>query len=181
MQNIMKKLILGIAVVAFSLNAQAQNQNVTNVSKTTVTTVKDSDGEKKLVKDENIKEVQNIEFQNAESNALNKDMKASPVQVTSTVQITGPDGRTRTVDADRSAYYSIGGDKYQVTVDNIGYTMMDGKGKRAGVLRQTANNSYIYRTKDKTAVGWFDANGNLVLQTYNDKTDSFTTETYTRN
>lgn len=177
----MKTIILGIAIAAFSIHAQGQNQNVTNISKTTTTTVKDSDGEKQLVKKENTKEVQNIEFENADSNALNKSVQPSPVQVTSTVQITGPDGNTRTVDVDRSAYYSVGGDKYQVTVDNTGYTMMDQKGKRAGVLRQTGNNSYIYRTKDKTAVGWFDNNGNLILQTYDDKSDSFKTETYTKN
>jgi hypothetical protein len=177
----MKTLILGMALAAFTLNVQAQNTNVTDVSKTTTTTVKDSDGEKKLVTKQNTQEVQNIELQNADSKELNKDMKASPVQVTSTTQITGPDGRIRTVDVDRSAYYSVGGSKYQVTVDNTGYSMLDPKGKRAGVLRQLGNNSYIYRTKDQTSYASFDANGNLVLQTYDDKTDTFNTTTYTRN
>ncbi len=177
----MKRIILGIAIAAFAMNAQAQNQNVTDVSKTTVTTVKDSDGEKKLVKQENIQEKQNIEFQNAESNALNKDMKATPVQVTSTTQITGPDGKTRTVDVDRSAYYSIGGDKYQIKPDNTGYTMTDPKGKRTGLLRQMGNNTYIYRANGQTSYASFDANRNLVIQTYDDKTDTFTTTTYMRN
>ena len=177
----MKALILGIALTAFTFSAQAQNKNVTDVSKTTVTTVKDSDGEKKLVKNENTQEVQNIEFQNAESNQLNKDMAASPVQVTSTTKITGPDGRTRTVDVDRSAYYSVGGAKYQVTVDNTGYTLMDASGKRAGLLRQLGNNSYIYRANNQTSYASFDANGNLVVQSYDDKTDTFTTTTYSKN
>lgn len=180
----MKILVTGIAAMLFTLNAQAQNQNVTNVSKTTVTTVKDSDGEKKLVKDETIKEVQNIEFQNPESSALNKDMKASPVQVTSTVQITGPDGRTRMVDVDRSAYYSKGGgDKYRVMIDNTGYTVVDPKGKKAGLLRQMTSspNTYIYRSKNRTSIGYFNENGDLVLETYDDKTDQMTVETYKRN
>jgi len=177
----MKALILGIALTAFTFGAQAQNKNVTEVSKTTVTTVKDSDGEKKLIKNENTQEVQNIELQNAESNQLNKDMKATPVQVTSTTTITGPDGRSRTVDVDRSAYYSIGGAKYQVKVDNTGYTMMDTSGKRAGVLRQLGNNSYIYRANNQTSYASFDANGNLVVQSYDDKSDTFTTTTYTKN
>lgn len=177
----MKTLISGIAIAAFALNVQAQNTNVTDISKTTVTTVKDSEGEKKLVKQENVQEKQNIEFQNAESNQLNKDMKASPVQVTATTTITGPDGKSRTVDVDRSAYYSIGGDKYQVKVDNTGYTMTDPKGKRAGLLRQMGNNTYIYRANNQTSYASFDANGNLVVQSYDDKTDTFTTTTYTRN
>jgi hypothetical protein len=178
----MKNLITGMAAALFAFTAQAQNQNVTNVTKTTTTTVKDSDGQKTLVKNQNTSEVQNIELQNAESKELNKDMKASPVQVTSTTQITGPDGRTRTVDVDRSAYYSLGASKYQVSVDNSGYTLMDQGGKKAGLLRQMSSpNTYIFRTKDKTSVGHFDSNGNLVLETYDDKTDKITVETFMRN
>jgi hypothetical protein len=178
----MKATILTIAAALVGFGALAQNQNVTNVTKTTVTTVKDSDGEKKLVRDENVKTVQNIEFQNAESKALNKDVKPSPVQVTSTVEITGPDGRKRTVDVDRSAYYSLGSDRYKMTIDNTGYTLLDPKGQRAALLRHmSVPNSYIYRTKDKTSVGHFDSNGNLILETYDDKTDRVTVETFTRN
>ena len=108
-------------------------------------------------------------------------MKASPVQVVSTTTITGPDGKSRTVDVDRSAYYSIGGSKYQVKPDNTGYTMTDATGKRAGLLRQMGNNTYIYRANNNTSYASFDANGNLVVQTYDDKTDTFTTTIYSKN
>lgn len=177
----MKTIITSIAIVALALNVQAQNKNVTDISKTTVTTVKDSDGEKQLVKKEETKEVQNIEFQNADSKELNKDMKATPVEVVSTTTVTGPDGKSRQVDVDRSAYYSIGGNKYQVKVDNTGYTMTDAKGKRSGLLRQMGNNVYIYRTNNQTSYASFDNSGNLVVQTYDDKSDTFTTTTYTKN
>lgn len=177
----MKALLFTIAALAFASGANAQNTNVTDISKTTVTTVKDSDGEKKIITKEDVKEKQNIEFQNAESGELNKDMKATPVQVTETVTVTGPDGKTRVVDVDRSAYYSIGGAKYKVSPDNTGYTMTDAAGKRAGLLRQMGNNTYIYRTGDQTSYASFDNAGNLVIQTYDDKTDSFTKTIYTKN
>jgi hypothetical protein len=177
----MKTLIVSIAAMLFNLNGQAQNKNVTQTSNSTVTTVKDSDGEKKMVKTQNVNEVQNVELENASSNALNKDVKASPVQVTASTTITAPDGSTRVVDVDRSAYYSLGGTKYQVAIDNTGYSVMTDNNKRAGVLRRLSNNSYIYKTGDKTSVGYFDANGNLVLETYDDKTDRITVETYQRN
>ena len=177
----MKTIVSAIAISAFFVNVQAQNTNVTDISKTTVTTVKDSEGEKKLIKNENIKEKQTIEFQNAESNQLNKDMKASPVQVVATTTITGPDGKTRTVDVDRSAYYSIAGNKYQIKPDNTGYTVTDPKGKRAGLLRQLGNNVYIYRANNQTSYASFDESGNLVVHNYDDKSDTFTTTTYTRN
>ncbi len=178
----MKTFIIGIAAALFCVNASAQNRNVTDVSKTTTTTIKDSEGEKQLVKTQNTKEVQNVELQDANSPALNKDVKPSPVQVTSTTQVTMPDGTTRTVDVDRSAYYSLGGSRYKVSMDNSGYSLNEGTtGKRAGVLRRTSNNNYIYRSKDKTSFGYFDANGNLVLETYDDKSDKVIVETYTRN
>jgi hypothetical protein len=154
---------------------------VTDISTKKVTTIKDSEGEKKVVTQQNTTEKQNIEFQNANTNELNKDMAASPVQVTSTVTVTGPDGKTRMVDVDRSAYYSVGGAKYQVKPDNTGYTMVDATGKRAGLLRQLGNNTYIYRANNSTSYASFDANGNLVIQTYDDKNDTFTTTTYIRN
>lgn len=163
------------------LMVSAQNTNVTDVSKKTVVTVKDSEGEKKLVKNENTKEVQNVEFHDADSKALNKDVKPSPVQVTATTTVTAPDGTTRTVDVDRSAYYSLGGNRMRFAIDPAGYTVTNEKGKREALLRRAGNNSYIYRTKDKTSIGYFDTNGNFVLESYDDKTDKVTTEVYTRN
>lgn len=176
----MKTTSLLLTALLFGFAAQAQNQNVTNVTKTTVTTVKDSDGEKQIVKKQDVQEVQNIELQNAESKELNKDLKQTPVQVTSTTQITNPDGSTRTVDIDRSSYYEAGGQKYQVKLDAQGYTMTSPGSKKPALLRKTSTNSYIYRTKDKTSIGYFDTNGNLILETYDDKTDKVSIETFTR-
>ena len=45
-------------------------------------------------------------------------------------------------------------------------------------LRRTSNNNYIYKNKDKFSVGYFNADGNLVLETYDEKTDKITIETY---
>ncbi|MET0759174.1 MAG: hypothetical protein ABWZ56_02055 [Flavobacterium sp.] len=174
----MKTIVLGMAAFLFSLNIQAQNQNVKTEVKTTTTTVKDSEGEKKLVKKEKVQEIQNIELKDAESKVLNKEMKETPVQVTATTEVTA-DGVTRVIDVDRSAYYNLDGNKYQVSVDKSGYTMFSPTGKKAAVLRKTSNNNYIYKTKNNTSYGYFDANGNLVLETYDDKTDKVTVTTYT--
>ncbi|MFV8375470.1 hypothetical protein [Flavobacterium sp. LB1P62] len=172
----MKTIILGTAAFLLSLTIQAQNQNVKSEVKTTITKVKDSEGEKQLIKTQEIKEVQNIELKNADSNVLNKEVKESPVQVTATTAITS-DGITK-VNVDRSAYYNLNGKKYQFTTDNSGYTLYSPNSKKAAILRRTSNNNYIYKSKNKTSYGYFDANGNLVLESYDDKTDKVTTETY---
>lgn len=176
----MKTIFFSIAVFLLSIQQQAQNTNVTDVTKTTITTVKDSDGEKQIIKKQEVQEVQNIEFQNADSNALNKDMKTTPIQVTSTTQITNPDGTTRTVDIDRSSYYQANGKQYEVKLDAAGYTISSAQSKKPALLRKTSTNSYIYSTKYKTAIGYFDTNGNLILETYDSKTDKVMVETFVK-
>ncbi len=173
----MKTILFGISVLLCSFTSSAQNKNVQETTKTTVTTVKASDGEKTFVKNENVKEVQNIELKEPQANTLNIEMKESPVSVTATTQITNPDGSTRTVDVDRSSYYASNGNQCKLALDASGYTMSSGNSKPA-LLRKTSTNSYIYRAKNKTAIGYFDTNGNLVLETYDDKSDRVTVETY---
>lgn len=175
--NIMKTILFGISVIMCTLSSQAQNKNVQETTKSTVTTIKTSEGEKKFVKSENTTEVQNIELKDANPNTLNIEMKDSPVSVTSTTQITNPDGTTRTVDVDRSSYYTYNDRKYKLALDASGYTMSNGNEKPA-LLRKTTTNSYIFRAKNKTAIGYFDTNGNLVLETYDDKSDKVSVETY---
>ena len=115
----MKTILVSCMTLLFAMSIQAQNKNVTDIQKTTVTTVKDSDGEKKILKTQEVQEVQNIELQDADSKALNKDVKQTPVQVTSRTTVTNPDGSTRTVDVDRSAYYDYKGQNYQLKLATL--------------------------------------------------------------
>nr|WP_315207852.1 hypothetical protein [uncultured Flavobacterium sp.] len=173
----MKTIILGMAAFLFTVNIQAQNKNVKSEVKTTVTTVKNSDGQKKSVKTQEVKEIQKIELKDAESNALNKERKETPVEVTAITSITA-NGVTNIVDVDRSAYYDLNGEKYEVKLAESGYTIYQPNAEKAAVLRKTSNNNYIYSSKNKTSYGYFDANGNLVLESYDDKTDKITVETF---
>ncbi|MFT3793150.1 hypothetical protein [Flavobacterium sp.] len=177
----MKRLILGAAAILFAFSAQAQNTNVTETSKTTVTTVKDSDGEKQVVKEQKTTEAQDIKFKDTQGDPLNKEMANTPTQVTTTTQITNPDGSTRTVNVDRSAVYtSESGQKYTMALDPMGYRVTSESLKKPALLRMTSTNSYIYRSKDQTAVGYFDTKGDFVLETYDDKSDKVKVEKFTR-
>lgn len=166
-----------MAAFLFSLNIQAQNKNVKTEVKTNITTIKDSQGEKKLVETKEVKEVQNLELNDADSNVLNKDIKESPVEVTATTKITA-DGVTKVIDVDRSAYYELEGTKYQVSSDNKGYSVFMPDGKKSAILRKTSNNNYIYKAGNITSFGHFNSDGNMILETYDDKTDTITITTY---
>ena len=174
----MKTIILSFAALVITLNTSAQIQNVTEVSKTTITTTKDSDGEKQSIKKQDVKEVQNVELQNPNSDALNKDMKLTPVAVISKTQIINPDGSTRTVDIDRSSYYESNGKKVQLSLDSNGYFMVMPETRTRTLLRKTSTNSYILKSKNKFAIGYFDVNGNLIIESYDDKSDRVNVETF---
>lgn len=174
----MKTIIFSALTLLCFINGQSQNKNVQETTKTTVTTVKTNDGEKKFVKNESVQEVQNIELKDEKANTLNIDSKSSPVTVTTSTSITNPDGTTRTVDVDRSSYYLSNGVKYKLNLDASGYTISNGNNKPA-LLRKTSTNSYIFRSKNKTAIGYFDTSGNLIVEVYDDKSDKVTVEKYT--
>lgn len=175
----MKSIVMALALLFTTSTIIAQNKNVKDETKTTVTTVKTSDGEKKFVKKENTREVQNIELKDQEVKNINMDVKPSEVMVQKTTTITNPDGSTRTVDLDRSSYYMLDGKKYQVSLDSKGYRILSADNKNEAFLRKTTTNSFIYRSKQKTAIGYFDTEGNLILETYDPKSDTITYEKYT--
>jgi hypothetical protein len=166
----MKNLIVTVSLILFTSYGFAQIKNVKTEEKTTVKTIKDSDGEKKIVKKEEIKEIQNIEFEKESEKTLNKEMMQTPVEVTSTTKVS-VDGVTRSIDVDRSAYYNLNGRKYEVAIDKAVYNLNDTNGENLGILRKTSNNNYIYIEKKKVSFGYFDNEGNLILETYDTKND----------
>ena len=174
----MKVLVLSMFAILLSINSQAQNTNVKSEVKTTTKTIKDNKGEKKIVKTEEIKEVQKIKLEEAKPNTLNIPMKDDQkVDVTKKTQV-AVDGVTQSIDVDRSAYYTLNGQKYQVAIDKGGYVMAFPDSADRAVLRRTSNNNYIFKNKDKLSVGYFDAEGNLVVETYDEKTDTVVLEKY---
>lgn len=174
----MKSLMLSLFTILLSFGSQAQNTNTKAEVKTVTTTIKDSKGEKKIVKSEEIKEVQNIELEEAKPNTLNIPIKESPVAVTTKTKVV-VNGETKSEIVNHSAYYSMGGANYQIKSDRMGYVMTNPNNQNLSLLRKTSNNNYIFKNKDKFSVGYFDADGNLVLETYDEKTDSVVLEKYT--
>ena len=176
----MKNMMTIALALLLTVGLQAQNKNVTDVTKKTVTTIKDSDGQKQVVKEQKIQQSQNIELENADSKALNKDIKNSPVEILSTTTVTNPDGTTRTVEIDRSSAYQFNGIDYMLSLDPSGYVVMDKNNQKIGILRATTTNSYIFKGKDSISIGYFDVDGNLVLETYDEASDIVTTRTFAR-
>ena len=170
----MKSVIL--CTIAFLFSIQIEAQNTQTEVKTKTTTVKDSDGTHKTVKTEVIKKEQKVQLGEEKVGTKNIPTVDSPVEVTKTTKITNPDGTTRTVDVDRSSYYESNGKIYKLDLDASGYIITQGEMK--ALLRKTSTNSYIFRSDNRTAIGYFDINGDLVIEVYDDKLDIVNIEKY---
>ncbi len=155
----------------------SQNINSKSEVKTVTTTIKDSKGEKVIVKSQESNEVQKIALENEKPNTLNIPIKESPVDVTTKTKIM-VDGITKTIDINHSAYYSMGGMKYHIVLYDTGYELMNSTNGFSGLLRKTSNNNYIFKNKDQYAIGYFDGEGNLILEIYNEKDDRIIQEKY---
>lgn len=177
----MRTTFLTVAVVLFSLNSFAQEQkNIQKEERTVVRTIKDSDGEQKIVKREVIKEVQpvQVDMSAGDNHPINIPMATdTPVQVTKTTSVS-VDGTTKSVDVNKSAYYVSNGVTYKIDATQQGFTIAEPKKKNTAILRKTSNNNYIYVNKNRVSLAYFDADGNLILETYNQKTDSVVREKY---
>ncbi len=169
--------LVTVTAIAFLFSIQLEAQNTQTEVKTKTTTVKDSEGVHKTVKTEVIKKDQQIVLGEEKSNTINIPVVDSPITVTKTTKITNPDGTTRTVDVDRSSYYESNGRIYKLDLDASGYVISHGDMKPA-LLRKTSTNSYIFKSENKTAIGYFDTEGNLVVEVYNDKLDIVDIEKY---
>lgn len=170
--------LIALTTILFLFTIQIEAQNTQTETKTKTTTVKDSDGTHKTIKTQVIKKDQKIELGEESPNTINIPTVNSPITVTTTTKITNPDGTTRTVDIDRSAYYESNGKIYKLELDASGYVISHGDMKPA-LLRKTSTNSYIFKSENKTAIGYFDTEGNLVVEVYNDKSDIVDIEKFT--
>ena len=171
----MKMIILIIAALFTTVGITAQNTDVKKESVTTTKTVKDSKGEKTTVKTEEVQEVQKIEFKDPKSNTKEKEVLDKPADVSKKVTVT-VDGVSREISKDYSGFYNYNGVKCKMILDKVGYSIInpDTK-KRLATLRELSNGEFIVTGK-KVSVGYFDPNGNLILQSVDPKTDTVITE-----
>lgn len=169
MKNIALAIMLVLGVAA---SAQENPANVSKETTTTTVTVNNGTGSpKKVTKTETTVAKQNIELKDADSKKLNKDMKQTPVQVSSSTTIKGDGVPT---------YYEKDGARYIFVTDKNGYKIASSNDIGYGVVRKTSDGRYIFRTKNTTSVGTFDDNGNFTVETYDAKSDGFMVETYAK-
>ena len=175
----MKNFAIAI-LLASGLSATAQvNQNVTKESTTTTVKVNDGTGTpKKLVRTKNTESVNEIEIKDADSKNLNKQTVESTPQVISSTTVERDNGFNARVG--QISNFQMGGKDYIFVSEKTGYRIATPDNKDYAKVRRTSNGQYIYKTPTATSIGYFNNQGNFVVETYDDKTDGFMVETYTK-
>jgi len=167
-------------LLAVGLSATAQvNQNVTKESTTTTVTVNDGTGTpKKLVKTKNTEATSELELKDANSKKLNKEAYETAPQVTSSTSVVRDEGFNARIG--QISNYQMGGADYTFVTDKGGYRITTADNKEYGKIRKTSNGQYIFRTSNATSVGYFTSQGDFVVETYDDKADGVTVQTFSK-
>ncbi len=160
----MKKVILILALAAFTVSFAQENQNKKTETVTTKTAVKDSKGVNVVSKDVTQTETQVIDLENSDMNKTNQDIAMAPVQIRTNVS------------------YNNEGVNYMFEQQKVGYRMMTGSmddNKEFALLRPSSQKGYYILSREgNSSFGYFDQNGNFVVEQYDPKSDAIITTTY---
>ncbi|WP_306352762.1 hypothetical protein [Flavobacterium sp. '19STA2R22 D10 B1'] len=177
----MKKIALSILTLFLTIGLSAQNKNVQKETKTTILKVNNGTPET-IIKTEEIDQVQSLQLKDktiSPNKKSDRDMQKTPVEVTKTTTVVA-NGQTVERKVNKFDYYMLNGKKYAFEADQNGYIVSTPEAGKLGVLRKTSNNNWIYKAKNgTTSFGYFDGNGNFLLETYDEKSDGIKVETYT--
>ena len=163
----MKKIALIFALAAFTTGFAQKNLNTQKETVVTKTEVKDNKGTTESTKAVSIKKNQEINLANSDSKKTNQNIVMTPVKVNTDV------------------VYAYEGNRFQFLnqKDKDGYRLMNVKDNETreeyAVIKPTSQNGYyIYSQKGKSSFGYFNEDGNFVVESYDPKTDSVVNQIY---
>ena len=163
----MKKILLIFALAAFTTGFAQENTNTKKETITTKTAVKDSKGTKVSSKAVSIDSQQKIELEAGDSNKTNQNVVMTPVKV------------------DTDVTYDYEGNRFQFLSqkDEEGYRLMTVKDNATqdeyAIIKPTSQNGYyIYSQNGKSSFGYFNADGNFVVESYDPETDAIVSQIY---
>lgn len=164
----MKRILLVFALAAFTTGFAQENVNKKKETVVTKTAVKDSEGTKVSSKEVSVSQKQNLELKANNANQTNQEVVMSPWKV------------------DTDVTYGYEGNRFQFLSqkDKDGYRLMTIKDNATqdeyAVIKPTSQNGYyIYSEKGKSSFGYFNEDGNFVVESYDPVTDSIISKIYT--
>lgn len=163
----MKKVLLIFALAAFTTGFAQENTNMKKETVVTKTAVKDNQGVKESTKSVSIKEKQQLELASEDSKKVNQNVVMSPVKV------------------DTKVTYGYEGNRFKFLSqkDEEGYRLMNVKDNKTqeeyAIIKPTSQNGYyIYSKNGESSFGYFNDEGNFVVESYDPKSDAVVNQVY---
>lgn len=159
----MKKLMYTAAIAILTIGATQAQEKIEETT-TTRTTVKSSLGNETVVKKETVTAVTPTKLDPQDSGELNQNQVESPTMIK------------------RKITYTYNDSDFNLTETKDGYTITrtrENDASEYGTMRELAKGDvYMMKTIDGISVSYFDENGNMVSEKYNDADDSMTITTF---
>lgn len=163
----MKKIVLIFALAAFTTGFAQKNLNTQKETVVTKTAVKDNKGTTESTKAVSTKQKQEVKLSVSDAKKTNQNIVMTPVEV----------------DTDVTYGYEGNRFKFLSQKDKDGYRLMTVKDNKTrdeyAVIKPTSQNGYyIYSQDGKSSFGYFNEEGNFVVESYDPKTDAVVNQVY---
>ena len=172
----MKKLVLSSVLVLSMTFAFAQNKDVLEETVTKTKTVVDNKGAEKVSNSMIVRKEQNVELSQGDQNKINQSRIDSPTKVTT--QQTVVQGDTEVM-LDKKATFVCNGSECDFIPQSNGFTI-DSKDD-AGLNATTyvsSNKNFIVETSNGNGIGYFDKDGNFVVEYYDKNSNDLIKRVY---
>ena len=148
-------------------------------TKTTTTTI-NKNGEKvsKNTVKETTKKEQEIKTVQRKGNTPDGDKIDTPVKVTKTIEISSDSDPFNSA-SNNIVHYNYNDEKFTFTPDDNGFLMTLPENSSYGQARKSASNHfYLMTLNGHPGVGYFNSNGNFVVEYYDKENDAMVIQSY---
>ena len=155
--------------------AFAQNKEVLEETITKTTKVKTNKGEQELKEQVQVRQEQNIELSEEDQNKIDQSRAASPMKVTKKETVVSGD-----VTLDSVSTYMCNGTTCEFSPETNGFTINSDDENLTAVISNTADDQYKVTTNNGNGVGYFDKNGDFVIEYFNKDENKIIKRVYTK-
>lgn len=126
-------------------------------------------------------EEQGIIFDEKDKNKIDKDIIESPVKVKKTIEI--DDDKDNSYDSKvEVGYYEFEGRRYHFKKMNNGFLVSTENKQNpndfGNIIRYNKENHYLFRNADTIGIGYFNPQGNFVIEYYDKKTGELVSQEF---
>lgn len=172
----MKKLVLSSVLLLSVTFVFAQNKDVLEETVTKTKTVVDNKGEEKVSNSMIVRKEQNVELSNEDQNKVNQSRIESPTKVTTHQTVVEGDSK---VMLDKKATFVCNGSECDFNPQADGFTIESNEDASLNATTYVSSNkNFIVETDNGNGIGYFDKDGNFVVEYYDKNTNELIKRVY---